>query len=998
MPQELRFEHGATRRDNVVGRSRIVARLRHRFEQRVTTVTGAAGYGKTTALALAVENNLLDPIGRDVSVALTPLDADPIRLLGAILGALGLEAAGDEATSLRRIVDATWSAAPEEVALIIDDAHHLNDSPGIAVLGQLLAELPANAHLVLSSRAPVDIPLARLRAHGQLGEITAGDLALDDDELAELRVRRDAADDFSLPRHAATADLRLAAGIDAGADFLWEEILSALDADRLTHLRRVAVVDELDDELVRAISDGSFDASTLLAGLPLIERRADGGYRMHAILREALLPRLQPGERRKALSIAADAERERLRLAEAIRLYHESGDNISALDTARQLTLAPVLMQSIRAVLDAKAVVDEIDPESPVALILEASSRFAGLERQIVPMFREVAAAARAVDDTALETLALYRVVQSELLDHDPGFEASRGRIDELCEHSEVARGAAAFVRSVSHQLDGYPLAAAAELDQLDQLGQPGGSVARAMRLCDLGRPEEVAIGLGPDALDGLPSGAGLLVALAMWWRGEADPEVAMQISEPTLVEVLRQGFTHPSVSTLGTFAVIAVAAGENERAARYIIHAREIAADGVGRSVESIVDIAEAALTAVIENDADAIALLVGDDGRGRATWPSRAQLFSLPLVYLARPDMRPMLDRMPFGPSFNVAVSAGHALVALRAGDPAPAGALPWSRPTLLRVHLLPHHLAELACGAIATGRDEAHAAIDAVPRSADHLARVASGSGPAAEVATRIIGSTPLPEPFRLHAQTLGPVMILRDGIEIDAPAFTKRPKVRELFGLLLERGRLTRPDAIGLLWPEHDDDKAASSLRTALSTLNDVLEPTRRRGEAAFHLHVDADSIAIDTRVTTDLAEFEALVDGARSDDEAGLPARALDGYQAAMSLYRGDYLEGVDASWIVLTRLRLRSLAVNATCRIAELTAAKGEPEQAARWATKARAFDPLNERAGRLFVAALDAAGDRSGARSAADELLATLADADVSASGATLRLVDRLR
>jgi LuxR family maltose regulon positive regulatory protein len=237
----------------------------------------------------------------------------------------------------------------------------------------------------------------------------------------------------------------------------------------------------------------------------------------------------------------------------------------------------------------------------------------------------------------------------------------------------------------------------------------------------------------------------------------------------------------------------------------------------------------------------------------------------------------------------------------------------------------------------------------------------------------------------EAFRLHARTLGPVTLVRDGCEVDAPAFTKRPKVRELFAVLIERGRLTRSEAIGLLWPAHDgEEKAQSSPRTTLSKLNDLLDPGRSRGQPAFHLDADVESIGLDARVTTDLTQFEALVAAAQSDDNAGLPSRALDEYRRAIELYSGDYLRGVDAAWIVLTRLRNRILAAITNCRIAELTAAKGEPEQAARWAAAARRIDPLNERAGRLLVAALDAPGDRSAALDAADELLTTLRSAEL--------------
>ena len=79
-------------------------------------------------------------------------------------------------------------------------------------------------------------------------------------------------------------------------------------------------------------------------------------------------------------------------------------------------------------------------------------------------------------------------------------------------------------------------------------------------------------------------------------------------------------------------------------------------------------------------------------------------------------------------------------------------------------------------------------------------------------------------------------------------------------------------------------------------------------------------------------------------------------------------------------------------------RIAELEAARGEPEEAARWAERGRSIDPLNERAGRLFVAALDAMGDRSAARSAADELHSTLVGAGLELTSTTTRLFERIR
>jgi two-component SAPR family response regulator len=129
----------------------------------------------------------------------------------------------------------------------------------------------------------------------------------------------------------------------------------------------------------------------------------------------------------------------------------------------------------------------------------------------------------------------------------------------------------------------------------------------------------------------------------------------------------------------------------------------------------------------------------------------------------------------------------------------------------------------------------------------------------------------------------------------------------------------------------------------------------------------------------------------------AEDRAGLPASALATYQQALDLYRGDYVEGIHSSWLVLPRLRLRSLALNGFCRLAELTSAQGEPEQAARWAIRARSIDPLDQRAARLFIAALDAGGHRAGATDAADELRTALSANALTLDRETTRLLDRL-
>lgn len=1002
MQDGFRFEPSRVQRDRVIGRARITRLLNGRFTHRVTTIVGAAGYGKSTALALAVENNHLDPLGRDVWISAVPADGDPVHLLSGIGTALGVVPTGDDDT-IARIVDAVWSAAPDEVCIIIDDAHHLADTPSCVRLQQLLEAMPTNAHLVLASRRPVDLHVARMRAHGTLLEITEADLSLDDDEIRTL-VQRDGShisDPTHLPRHVATADLQLAAGIDAGADFLWEEILSALEPDRLMHLRRAAVLDELDDDLILAITDHTFTGASLLDGIPLVERVGDDSRRMHAILREALTTRLEPGERRKILELAGSAERARHRFHAAAQLFHSAGDDIAAMESARDYVLTPIVYQSIDATTQTKRVVDAIDPTSPVARSLEATSRFGGLEHQLIELFEAAAESARERGDVELEVAAINRLLQALLLDEQGGFERLVDRATELADSNRNARGVAAHFRSIVAQLDGDAEQALLELDDLDALDPAREYVTRASRLCDLGRPEEVALGLSTDDLARLPPGADLFVGLAMWKRGALDAGIVNTLSSELIPSVLRRGFTHPSVSTLATTSIIALTAGDTALAERRVRHAAELSSVGVGASIVDLVKVARSAVTAVRDGDQAAAATFGAPTSNRVKKWPTRGELMAVTLVYVIDPTSRELWERCHFGSSVSMAVDAGAALVASRERDDVSgAAALPWSQPNLMRAHILPTHLVELACAAVAGGSTAAADVLVSTPNLVDLLHRTAEVSGPrAAAVATKRLGVIPRPQPFALHVALLGPIEMFRDGIPVEHAVLTKRPKVRELLALLLERNAVTRSELCELMWPNHhDEDRALANLRTALSMLNDVLEPERVRGSAAFHLRTDGETVALDRRITTDLTRFEELLASAHGDDGAGLPARAVDTYRQALALYRGCYAHGIEAPWVVLTRLRLQSLAGSAMCRVAELTMAKGEPEEAARWATKARQIDPLNERAGRIFVAALEAVGDRTAARTAAQQLLATLRAADLEPTPVTQRVLARLR
>ena len=74
----------------------------------------------------------------------------------------------------------------DEVLLVLDDYHLIDSRPVHESLAFLLEHLPPGLRLVLASRADPPLPLARLRARGQLAELRAAELRFTAEEAAAL--------------------------------------------------------------------------------------------------------------------------------------------------------------------------------------------------------------------------------------------------------------------------------------------------------------------------------------------------------------------------------------------------------------------------------------------------------------------------------------------------------------------------------------------------------------------------------------------------------------------------------------------------------------------------------------------------------------------------------------------------------------------------------------------------------------------------------------------
>ncbi|CAN5289845.1 LuxR C-terminal-related transcriptional regulator [soil metagenome] len=183
-------------RRGLVARPRLLERLRRGSDSRLTLVSAPAGFGKTTLLA----DWLHEVPDADRCVAWLSLDSadnEPASfwtyvvtaLQGAVpgMGSGALELIRSSPTATDLVLTAVLndlSAASHEVWLVLDDYHVVDDHEIGRSMAFLLQHLPNHVHVVLSTRADPDLPLARWRARGELVEVRAADLRFTSHESA----------------------------------------------------------------------------------------------------------------------------------------------------------------------------------------------------------------------------------------------------------------------------------------------------------------------------------------------------------------------------------------------------------------------------------------------------------------------------------------------------------------------------------------------------------------------------------------------------------------------------------------------------------------------------------------------------------------------------------------------------------------------------------------------------------------------------------------------
>jgi LuxR family maltose regulon positive regulatory protein len=531
-PPRVRSEH--------VPRHDLLALLRD-GSRRLTLVAAPPGFGKTTLLAeWAAEEE-----GPAVAwLSLDEDDNDPARFFAYMVTALQRvepELGGRALAALRSpgaaLVDVVLSLflndlarIDRELVLVLDDYHLITSSEIVEVLAYLIERSPTCFRLVLATREDPPLPLARLRAGGELRELRAGELRFSDEEttafltdalglelpaedVARLQARTEgwpaalylAA--LSLRgRPNASAVIERYAGDDRYlVDYLTAEVLARQPPELRTFLLRTSILKRLCGPLCDAVAEREGSAALLaelersnLLLVPLDTKRE--WYRYHHLFGDLL------GHELKAID--RDALTGLHRRASA--WYRDAG---LIVDAAHHATAAG-------------------DVDTAVELVARHYAFFVD-RGQLATVLRWLEALPEAVAAENWLLCFAGTVVT-----------AHAGRLDEAERWLELAESAPPVVRD--GQEPAGPLAVLAGYLRLLR-GDIGGAVANNRRALAAAPAADPLWALGPQ----------MMLASGLWWSGEADEATA--IVEAVLWTAQSAGIHPMTVYALGVRAAIAL-------------------------------------------------------------------------------------------------------------------------------------------------------------------------------------------------------------------------------------------------------------------------------------------------------------------------------------------------------------------------------------------------------------------------------------------------------
>jgi LuxR family maltose regulon positive regulatory protein len=306
-------------------RPRLNALLEESVEAPLTLVVAPAGSGKSCLLRSWAETTSV-PVAW---LALDEDDRDAVQLWRAVLASLEGIAPGCAAAAadtIRRpgrlfegvgaLLDDLEGRAYGPKVLVIDDLQLVDaEEAAEESLALFVQHLPDWLHVIVASRHDPRLPVHRLRARGQLGEVHFAELRFSFEEASAMLSRlaptleADAVAEVATRAGGWAASIQLAAlaarssrargSPPSGADdqlyledYIWREVFANEPPELVDVLLATSVVTHIDGGLAQVLA-GRHDAPELLAeaesrGLFVSRVESSGTYVVHALVREVL--------------------------------------------------------------------------------------------------------------------------------------------------------------------------------------------------------------------------------------------------------------------------------------------------------------------------------------------------------------------------------------------------------------------------------------------------------------------------------------------------------------------------------------------------------------------------------------------------------------------------------------------------------------------------------------------------------------------------------------
>ena len=319
------------RRRMDLSRPRLLETCSLAFRKRLAVLDAPPGYGKTTLLADWFTRASATDDRQLAWLTLEATENDPALFWRYVVAALqrgGVDAGAraehvllvpgaDVEEAVRLLLNDLGGLDPH-VVLVLDDYHAVREERCHELMGTFLTHAPPSVHLVVSTRSDPPLPLASLRAAGELAEIRAADLRLTEEESLDfLRLSEDLVlsdEDLALlvaRTEGWAAALQLAAVWLHGerdrkaavrefagdnrhlVDYLTEHVLAGLEPSVERFLLETSILTRLSAPLCDAVTDETGSATRLneieranLLLTPLDGRRR--WYRYHPLFAELL--------------------------------------------------------------------------------------------------------------------------------------------------------------------------------------------------------------------------------------------------------------------------------------------------------------------------------------------------------------------------------------------------------------------------------------------------------------------------------------------------------------------------------------------------------------------------------------------------------------------------------------------------------------------------------------------------------------------------------------